>query len=185
MYSHPKWEEKAERKTGKAPHLEGWKQRKEGSLHLKIESCLGTSQACNSHEIRLDALASVISHKFSSKTTKEAMTVGSLLPAGILPANPWAPKWNRAGHYGPCPHRPQPAFCLWKNFSQRISLGTSLIVQWLRLRPSNAGGTGSIPGQGTKIPHAVSAAIKKKERKSLISEMRKYRNKGNQSNKTK
>ena len=33
--------------------------------------------------------------------------------------------------------------------------GTSLAVQWLRLHASNAGGTGSIPGQGTKIPHAA------------------------------
>ena len=30
--------------------------------------------------------------------------------------------------------------------------GTSLAVQWLRLHPSNLGG--SIPGQGAKIPHA-------------------------------
>ena len=32
--------------------------------------------------------------------------------------------------------------------------GTSLVVQWLRLHALNAGGPGSIPGQGTKIPHA-------------------------------
>ena len=31
------------------------------------------------------------------------------------------------------------------------SKGTSLAVQWLRLCTSNALGTGSIPGQGTKI----------------------------------
>ena len=31
--------------------------------------------------------------------------------------------------------------------------GTSLAVQWLRLCASNAEGTGSIPDQGTKIPH--------------------------------
>ncbi|TEA30634.1 hypothetical protein DBR06_SOUSAS4110079, partial [Sousa chinensis] len=38
----------------------------------------------------------------------------------------------------------------------------SLVVQWLRLCSPNAGGPGSIPGQGTrshmpqlKIPHAV------------------------------
>ena len=29
-------------------------------------------------------------------------------------------------------------------------LGTSLVVQWLRLRAPNAGGPGSIPGQGTR-----------------------------------
>ena len=33
--------------------------------------------------------------------------------------------------------------------------GTSLVVQWLRLHASSAGGAGSIPGWGTKIPHAV------------------------------
>ena len=29
------------------------------------------------------------------------------------------------------------------------------MVQWLRLHASNAGGAGSIPGWGTKIPHAA------------------------------
>ena len=29
------------------------------------------------------------------------------------------------------------------------------MVQWLRLRTSTAGGVGSIPGQGTKIPRAM------------------------------
>ena len=28
--------------------------------------------------------------------------------------------------------------------------GTSLVVQWLRLHAPNAGGLGSIPGQGTR-----------------------------------
>ena len=32
--------------------------------------------------------------------------------------------------------------------------GTSLVVQWLRLHASNAGGAGSIPDRGAKIPHA-------------------------------
>ena len=31
----------------------------------------------------------------------------------------------------------------------------SLEVQWLRLHASNAGGEGSVPGWGTKIPHAT------------------------------
>ena len=34
-------------------------------------------------------------------------------------------------------------------------IGTSLVAQWLRLCASNAGGVGSIPGQGTKTPHAT------------------------------
>ena len=33
--------------------------------------------------------------------------------------------------------------------------GISLMIEWLRLHASNAGGAGSIPGQGTKIPHAM------------------------------
>ena len=33
--------------------------------------------------------------------------------------------------------------------------GTSLAVQWLRFCASTAGGVDSIPGQGTKIPHAA------------------------------
>lgn len=45
--------------------------------------------------------------------------------------------------------------------------GASLVVQQLRLRAANAEGTGSIPGQGTKFPHAHVAwpkHLKKKER---------------------
>ena len=41
-------------------------------------------------------------------------------------------------------------------------LGTSLVVQWLRLRASTLGGTGSIPGRGTKILHDVQGTAKKK-----------------------
>ena len=33
--------------------------------------------------------------------------------------------------------------------------GTSLAVQWLRSHASNAGGTSSIPGWGSKIPRAM------------------------------
>ena len=40
--------------------------------------------------------------------------------------------------------------------------GTSLAVQWLRLCPSSAGGMGSIPVKGAKIPHAVWCGKKKK-----------------------
>ena len=34
-------------------------------------------------------------------------------------------------------------------------IGTSLVVQWLGPHTPYAGGWGSIPGQGTKIPHAT------------------------------
>ena len=46
-------------------------------------------------------------------------------------------------------------------------MGTSLAVQWLRLHASDAGGAGSIPGQGTKIPHAARRGQKKKEKKII------------------
>ena len=42
--------------------------------------------------------------------------------------------------------------------------GTSLVVQCLRLYPSNVGGVGSIPGQRTKIPYAPWHSKEKKER---------------------
>ena len=36
-----------------------------------------------------------------------------------------------------------------------MSRGASLAAQWLRLWASNSGEVGSIPGWGTKIPHAT------------------------------
>ena len=47
---------------------------------------------------------------------------------------------------------------------EKLYLGTSLAVQWLRLHASNAGAAGSTPGQGTKILHASwRGQIKKKK----------------------
>ena len=43
-------------------------------------------------------------------------------------------------------------------------LGTSLLVLWLRLHASTAGGTDSIPGWGTKILHATWHGRKKKNK---------------------
>ena len=53
--------------------------------------------------------------------------------------------------------------------------GDFLAVQWLGLRASTAGGTGSIPGRGTKIPHAehmvqpkkIKFNLKKKKKKNV------------------
>ena len=44
--------------------------------------------------------------------------------------------------------------------------GTTLAVQWLRLWASTAGGVGSIPGWGTKIPRAECGVAKKKQNKT-------------------
>ena len=41
--------------------------------------------------------------------------------------------------------------------------GISLEVQWLTLCTSSEGDTGSIPGQGTKIPRAAQWGLKKKK----------------------
>ena len=43
-------------------------------------------------------------------------------------------------------------------------IGISLVVQWLGLCASTAGGMGSIPGGGTKIPHAPWYGQKQKEK---------------------
>ena len=44
-----------------------------------------------------------------------------------------------------------------------MATGTSLAVQWLGHFPSIAGGMGSIPGWGTKVPHATQCGKKKKK----------------------
>ena len=43
----------------------------------------------------------------------------------------------------------------WENLELQTSLGTALVVQWLRHCPSPTGYAASIPGQGTKIPHTA------------------------------
>ena len=48
--------------------------------------------------------------------------------------------------------------------SQGTELGTSTVVQWLRLRASQAGDMGLIPGQGTKILHASRCGKEKKKK---------------------
>ena len=45
-----------------------------------------------------------------------------------------------------CVHIPDVSFSFYKGHWS----GTSLVVQWLRLRSTNAGGPGLIPGQGTR-----------------------------------
>ena len=47
---------------------------------------------------------------------------------------------------------------------QNMIRGTALVVQWLRLRASTAGGMGSIPGQGTKNLHAARHSQNKKQK---------------------
>ena len=60
-----------------------------------------------------------------------------------------------------------------KNLNQGPVISTipNSLEQWevvkLRLCVPNAGGTGSIPGQGTKIPYAAGCGQKKKKRKAL------------------
>ena len=46
-------------------------------------------------------------------------------------------------------------YCKSTILQKKIKTGTSVAVQWLRLCASTAGGMGSIPGRGTKIPHAT------------------------------
>ena len=40
-------------------------------------------------------------------------------------------------------------------YTLNVHIGSSLAVQWLGLWSSTVGGTGSIPGRGTKILHAT------------------------------
>ena len=49
---------------------------------------------------------------------------------------------------------------------RNASGGTSLVGQWLRVCTSATGGTGPIPGQETKILHAVQHSKKKKKERT-------------------
>lgn len=49
----------------------------------------------------------------------------------------------------------------------RILLGTSVVVQWLRLHTSTTGGVSSTLGWGTKIPHVQKNFFKGGERKEF------------------
>ena len=62
--------------------------------------------------------------------------------------------------------------CLLGCHLENYRLGTSLEVQWLGLHASNAGGMGSIPGQGTKTLHA--ARHGQKYRKLKIFKFKKF-----------
>ena len=55
-----------------------------------------------------------------------------------------------------------------------VMRGTSLVVQWLRLHVSTAGGMGLIPGQGPKILYAV-VQQKQKTKKEEDNVMRRQR----------
>ena len=62
-----------------------------------------------------------------------------------------------SGESGKCSQSP-----LLSTSIQNLSpFGSSLVVQWLGLRPSTAGGTGWIPSQGSKIPHDARCGKKK------------------------
>ena len=55
---------------------------------------------------------------------------------------------------------------LWSAFTispqKQFEFGTSLAIQWLGLQASTEGGTGSVPGWGTKIPQATWGDQKRK-----------------------
>ena len=49
------------------------------------------------------------------------------------------------------------------NHFKKLILGTSLAGQQLRLQASTVGGTGLIPGQGTRMQHAMWCVQKEKK----------------------
>lgn len=57
--------------------------------------------------------------------------------------------------------------CMFKTTIKKTSLRTSPAVQWLRFHASNAGSTGLLPGQRTKIPRAAQHGQKNKLKQSL------------------
>ena len=63
---------------------------------------------------------------------------------------------TRLGHFA------STAFSLWTSAS---GVATPLTVQWLRLHASTGGGTCSIPGWWTKMPHTICGVARKKKNK--------------------
>ena len=78
-----------------------------------------------------------------------------------------APCIGRVESY-PLDHQGNPNHHNFRTFflPQKVTLGTSLVVQWLRLCSPNVGGTGSIPDQGTEILY-VHGVTKKKKKKNV------------------
>ena len=74
---------------------------------------------------------------------------------------PWAFTHTAGGMYR---NSHSSTVCIQKrNTSRRIDIsGLPLAVQWLKPCAPNTWGTGSLPGQGTKIPHAAWWGQKKK-----------------------
>ena len=84
---------------------------------------------------------------------------GCSAACGILPdqgSNPCPLHWQADSQ--PLRHQGSPRLHFLKK-----TLGTSLAVQWLRLCVCTAGGAGSIPGWGTKIPHTAQCGQKIKK----------------------
>ena len=52
-------------------------------------------------------------------------------------------------------------------FFIKTTIGNSLVVQWLGLHASTAGGKGPIPGQGAKILHAAWSGQNKKKKTTI------------------
>ena len=57
-------------------------------------------------------------------------------------------------------------YCYWLNIIENKLDGTSLVIQYWRLRASTSGGTGLIPGLGTKIPQPAWHSQKKEKKMS-------------------
>ena len=57
-----------------------------------------------------------------------------------------------------------------KGRNQHKTGGTFLVVQWLGLHASTAGGVGLIPSWGTKTPHAMRHGQKKRKKKKMVEE---------------
>ena len=104
----------------------------------------------------------------ASRTLKKQVSVVLAIQAALL-------SYGSPKQTDPTPNRKQLKclsakwiVTLWcfptKEYYTKMNAGTSPVVQWLRLCASNAGGVGTIPGQGTKIPRASEAQPKGKQK---------------------
>ena len=111
---------------------------------------LGGSHVPRSNWAREPQLLSLRVWSLCSATGEAAMVRG---PRTVMKSGPHLPRLEKALARTEDPTQPK----------IKKTLGTSLAVQWLRLCVCTAGGAGSIPGWGTKIPHTAQCGQKIKK----------------------
>ena len=92
-------------------------------------------------------------------------------PHTVTKSSPRSPQLEKACAQQRRPNAAKNKINLLKIYIKFIYLGTSLVVHWLRLHAPNAGGPGSIPGQGTRS-HMPQRRSRTRQQRSHVPQLR-------------